>query len=229
LWNGAYQEVIRLGQSPRSTDGTIDIIKKFVDNKKVFHIEANEQSDAQQRNIGLQKIKELKSDWLFVADGDEVWEPNMLTIVKNYCNLMEKNNQYAAYVCSLTFVMSQNFFTYQKFPRLFKITDSCMFVNDNFMLWPDKNIYEWKSSYVIDLSNILKFYHYAFCKNLSRFDAKKQWWESRFGDSYMGTGKKFEYDWFVENNEIKSKTHKILEFKGKHPKVMKEHPLFKKR
>ena len=219
---GAYQETIGLGKSTRSTDGTIDIIKKYADNQKIFHIEANEKSDAQQRNVGLKKIQELKNSanetcWVLVIDGDEIWDQNNLNMVKMLCRNMEKANKLAAYFQSITFVNDFNHNTVQTFPRLFKVTKDCEFVSDNYMKWGS---IDWFSPYVLKIPYI-QFYHFAFCKGLDRFDTKKKWWETRFG-------KPFDYGWHVSDGKITDDNHQIVPFTGKLPPIMDDHPLYGK-
>src|SRR6478609_372805 len=71
---GAYRENIALGASMRSTDDTIKIIQRHLGGK-VSLIYANEQSDPQQRNVGLENILKLAApgDDLLIIDGDEVY------------------------------------------------------------------------------------------------------------------------------------------------------------
>jgi len=229
---GAYQETIKLGASPRSTDGTIEKIKeckKVYDQldgataifnrggSKIHYIEANEQTDKDQRNVGLKKIKELDSDWLLIIDGDEVFNPNTFKQIRNYCNLMDKNNKKVSYFQSLTFVNDLDHFCYQKFPRLFKIEPNCKFVNDNYMHYEDLPVF---GDHIIENLNI-KYFHFAFVKGLERFEIKKKWWETRFG-------KPFDYGWHVgEDGKLQDTNHKIYEFTGKLPKILDNHPLRK--
>jgi len=224
---GAYQETIALGANPHSTDGTIEKIKKFTEFEdeegegwdKLYYIGANEQTDKDQRNIGLEKIKELNPDgWLLIVDGDEVYDKSALKMVKIAAHKMEKQNQFAAYFKSLTFVNDFRHYAEQEFPRLFRITPECKFVNDNFMEWPDENIV-WFSPQIIKIPYI-KYHHYAFCKNLERFYLKEKWWKTRFG-------KDFDYGWHEESGKIKDENHKIVEYTGKHPEIMKTHKLWK--
>jgi glycosyltransferase involved in cell wall biosynthesis len=210
---GAYQETISLGKSPRSTDGTLEILEKWKNNPKVLLIYANEKTDKDQRNIGLNAIKKTNADgWILIVDGDEVHKNSMLTALKSICMRMEKYGQYAAYFSSFTFVNDFNHYTKQEFPRLFRISPKCHFIDDNYMEWPDHNK-KWNAQSVIKLPYI-SYFHYAFCKNKERFLTKKEWWETRFKNH-------FKYDWEInEQNQIVSSTHKILPFSGSHPEVI---------
>jgi len=225
---GAYQETISLGASPRSTDGTIEKIDRLMLDyilppdtegpivSSIDFIQANEKTDKDQRNIGLQKIKELNPDgWCLIIDGDEIYEPDTFKMVRISMSNMEKTNKYAAYFKSLTFVNDMNHYTEQEFPRLFKITPEAKFVNDNFMSW-DK--IGWAPPWVIKIPYIT-YFHYSFCKGNARFELKKKWWETRFG-------REFDYGWKVnDQGKIEDEGHDIYEFTAQHPKIMEDHPL----
>lgn len=220
---GAYKETINLGKPSRSTDGTLEIIEKYKTNPKVHIIFANEQSDKDQRNIGLSKIKELNPNgWLYIHDGDEVYTPQNYIQIKALCKRLDKLNFCKGiYFNSLTFVNDFYHFTNQIFPRLFKITPDCIFKNDNYMTW--KNDLRPDHIEAPFIANQIYFHHYSYCKNLERFSTKEKWWKTRFN-------KEFNYGWHInENGLIEDSNHKIFEYKGKHPEIMKGHPLYEKR
>lgn len=232
---GAYQETIDVGGSPRSTDGTVRQIKdtlaslangfrldenefNFDEGTKAFILYANEQTDKDQRNVGLQKIKELNPDgWLLIIDGDEVYSPENFQMVKVCMKNMERQNAKAAYFRSLTFVNDLKHYAEQDFPRLFKITPDCEFTNDNFMKWGSLG---WGYPHVIKIPYV-QYHHYAFCKGAERFELKKKWWETRFGKS-------FDYGWQADKDGlISDNNHEIREYTKKHPKIMEGHPKWK--
>jgi glycosyltransferase involved in cell wall biosynthesis len=219
---GAYQETINLGVSPRSNDGTLEIIEKYKNDPKVHAIYANELSDKDQRNVGLEYIKQLNHDgWLLLVDGDEVWTEDSLKMVKVAANNMERSKKMAAYFKSLTFVNDFNQYTEQEFPRLFKLTSGAKFVNDNYMTWEDQKL-GWSYPHIIKIPYV-KYHHYSFCKGSVRFELKKKWWEARF------TNQEFDYGWNVdENGIIDDLNHDIIPFTGQHPQVMMTHPEMKR-
>lgn len=211
---GSYLETQKLGQPERSNDGTVEIIEKYRTDPKVKIIYANAQTDKDQRNIGLQKIKEINPNgWLLIIDGDEVYIPQTFPLIKKTMANLERQGFKAAYFRSNTFVNDMNHYTLQEFPRLFKITPECTFTNDNFMYW---NGAEWTSRFVTKFS-FIQYYHYSFMKDIKRIELKKKWWETRFGTP-------FDYGWHLENNQWKDKGHTIYEFKGQHPEIMQSHP-----
>lgn len=222
---GAYRESIAVGASARSNDGTIRIIDRFVGGKTKL-VFANEKSDPQQRNIGLDLIKkEDPNGWLLIIDGDEVYEPVTFRMIQALANKMETHNQYASYFKSITFVNDLRHYCLQAFPRLFRITPKCRFINDNFMEWPDKNL-GWTclangkafSPHIISTPNI-EFFHYAFCKGNERFKLKKDWWQSRFATE-------FNYSWYIDDaGKIVDPDHQVYPYEGKHPPAMQKHPM----
>jgi glycosyltransferase involved in cell wall biosynthesis len=218
---GAYKETVKLGASERSIDGTLDIIKKFQNDPKVHLLYANEESDKDQRNVGLEYIKQLNHDgWLLIIDGDEVYTEDSLRMVKVAANNMERSKKMAAYFKSLTFVNDLDHYTEQEFPRLFRITNGAKFVNDNFMVWEDLKL-GWQYPHVFKLPYI-RYYHYSFVKGSERFELKRKWWESRFPDQ------QFSYGWHItENGNIDDPNHDIVEFSGQHPSIMMSHPKMK--
>lgn len=215
---GAYRETMALGASARSTDGTLAILQRLcsgVDKISVIH--ANERSDPHQRNVGLEHIKQtVLHGWLLIIDGDEVYSPITFKLINALSKKMEIGKHYAAYFKSLTFVNSPNSYTEQEFPRLFRLTPDCYFVNDNYMTWEECKT--WQPPAIIKAPAI-QFHHYSFLKGRERFALKKRWWETRFSQS-------FDYSWNIDDKgQITATDHKIKPFYGKHPPIMQRHPL----
>lgn len=219
---GAYLETAALGAPLRSSDKTLKIAQSFLGkNSKVQLIEANAKSDMHQRNLGLEMLKRTHgtNSWLLIVDGDEIYNPMTLRMVDALSRKMAYSNARAAYFTSLTFVNDFDHYCIQQFPRLFKLTDKCQFVNDNFMSWEDGT--QWSPPAVVK-APLIQFYHYSFCKGKERFLLKKNWWQTRFGQH-------FDYGWEIgQNGQITDKSHNIVKFEGDHPKVIHQHPLWKK-
>lgn len=208
---GAYQESIAIGASPRSNDGTLEICEEV----GVKPILANEPTDKDQRNVGLAKIKDCNAKWLLIIDGDEVYRESEVRMIQSLVKRMERDKQFAAYFKSLTFVNDFEHFCVQNFPRLFRLSPECVFVNDNFMEWPDHKL-GWAPPHVISYPQIA-YFHYGFCKSKERFELKKRWWESRF------PGTKYQYSWSMNSlGQIVDPGHQIHAFNGKHPDIMQE-------
>ena len=143
-------------------------------------------------------------------------------MIRNMMKTMELQDKRGAYFKSLTFVNDMEYYTEQEFPRLFKITPECKFVNDNYMTWADAG---WTLKHIIKLP-YLRYHHFAFCKsNNGRFELKKKWWETRFPD--QGN---FEYDWYRDDDgKIWSPNHTVSKYTGKLPEILKDHPMYPKK
>lgn len=226
---GSYQERIRLGANPRSTDGTIEKITQILCSKGVStkgwieYINANEESDPQQRNVGLNKIKELNSDgFMVIVDGDEIYQKQTFDLIYSTMNIMRRTNKKMAYFNSLTFVNDFYHYTNQYFPRLFDLKNSRQFVNDNYLSWNEPL----KIEQVLygQGSSPIKYHHYSFCKGAEKFNQKRNWWMHR------GLGKDWDYGWRInEQGQIEDpKNHTIYLYEGIQPEIMKNHPLMKK-
>ena len=99
------------------------------------------------------------------------------------------------------------------------MTPEALFINDNFMSW---NNLGWSAPHVVKNLSI-KYHHYSFLKGLKKFEDKRNWWMSRGIPN-------FDYGWKIdENGKIVDENHKIYEYKGKHPDIMKDHVLFKEK
>jgi glycosyltransferase involved in cell wall biosynthesis len=216
---GAYQETIEVGASARSTDRTLAIASQYAcQSERVHLIKANEKSDPQQRNVGLKYIKHVygTDDWLLIIDGDEIYEPITFKMIDILTKKMTLCRAKAAYFKSLTFVNDFQHYCEQEFPRLFKLTPDCQFINDNYMRWGNDASFTLPA--VIKAPNI-RFFHYSFCKGTERFELKKKWWETRFKQP-------FHYSWHLNREgQIVDPHHRILQYNGNHPPVMKGHPL----
>jgi len=223
---GAYLENIKLGKSARSNDGTLNIINRYKDEEKVHIFYANEQSDKDHRNVGLEKIKQLNPDgFLLIIDGDEVYKQFTFDLIKkSIIPQMIKYDKKVRYFSSMTFMNNVNTFCWQQFPRLFKITKECNFINDNQMSYKDNETIVSFDRSLVPSSDKINYFHYSFLKNKKKFEEKRNWWMNR------GLGPNFDYGWNIdENGIISDKTnsnHKPLFFTGKHPNIMKSHPLF---
>jgi len=200
---GAYEETVRLGMPKRSNDGTLEIIGRSILNMpcEAAAIKANEKSDAQQRNVGLEKIKEMGADFFMIVDGDEVYLPHHFKLIRKF---MEQPYDAHVFTCN-TFVNDFWHYTEQRFPRLFRLYGDSEFTNDNFVRCNGK---EW-GQYPVSIANI-DYFHYAFVKGEERFLTKKEWWESRFGEG-------FRYDWEIKDGVITPDNHTVFEHTGSHP------------
>lgn len=218
---GAYQEFIRIGRSARSTDGTVGLIMSIVDaaeaHDKVAMLQTNQESDTHQRNAGLNYIRDNLcnfgdgvEDYLFIVDGDEVWEDDQLAIAaKVLTRNLDVTPVDCVHVKSRTFVNDFDTYTWHEFPRFFRMTPGCRFVNDNYMDWEYAG---WFSGNAQHLKLPISYFHYSFMRPPERIQSKIDWWNTRFGD------REFTYDWAVEDGKATTTgDYGIYEFTGQHP------------
>lgn len=210
---GAYQQTIRNGNQPRSQDKTIEILEswKNKDQQNKINISYfNGESDQEQRTHGLEFLKQQNCDNFLIVDGDEVYETKELKKIKFVVQAYKQKDVRAAYFQSLTFVNDFQHYTPQEFPRFFKLTPGCYFSNDNYVNWED---YDWQEANFTGkiIKAPIRFFHYSFCKDFSRFLKKKTWWETRFKD------RNFIYDWDIVEQKIQPMNAKIYEYNGPHP------------
>lgn len=139
---GAYQETIRLRKPPRSQDGTYSACKEWCDEEKFFFMEANEESDIQQRNLVLQAIKDkwgAEGVIVLIIDGDEEYTLEQLKEIRKWAEWIDNQGKYmAGLIWSKVYVNSKQW-ALHIFPRLFRLTPDCKFVDSNLMYWPEKN------------------------------------------------------------------------------------------
>ena len=204
---GAFKEFIALGKSPRSTDGTIEIIENFIkrhQDKNIIYRQANEKSDLEQRNVALSLALDMNPTHILIYDADEVYCDYHWRAIKQ---IAQTTIDVFVFTC-MTFVQDYQHYCWQQFPRLFRVRDKSMkFVNDNYVAFNDA-AWQQLNKHVLDL----RYFHYAFCKGRERFEDKKKWWETRFN-------KPFHYDWQydADSQQIKPDNHTIYKFVGKHP------------
>ena len=204
---GAYQETLKMNpdKSLRSNDGTLEIIAKYKDHPRVNIIYANELSDPQQRNRGVQFLKDRECDWMVIIDGDEVWEDWAFEELKERLDAAAPEIE-TIKLDILVFV--NNFVTYtnQTMSRVFRMHGDLQFISDNETQYY-KNYINWHSP---------SFFHYAYVKNLDRFKTKINWWKCRGGS-----------DWFVNKDGVYySPNHTLYHFYDGHPIIMHDHPNF---
>jgi glycosyltransferase involved in cell wall biosynthesis len=204
---GAYQETLKMnpGKTPRSNDGTLDIISRYKDHPKVNIIYANEKSDPQQRNVGLQFLKDKRCDWILIIDADEIWDTYEYECLKDKLEAVSPDVE-TIKLDILVFV--NNFLTYtnQTMSRVFRMHDDLIFISDNETQYHYKFI-NWHEP---------KFFHYAYVKNKDRFNTKINWWKCRGGS-----------DWFVDKDgNYYSPNHTLYHFYDGHPCIMESHPRF---
>ena len=194
---GAYQETIALGKPPRSQDGTHDTCKEWCDDEKFLFLEANEKSDVQQRNLVLQAIKDK---WgtddvvVMIIDGDEEYGVEQLKKLKEWAEWFCSQGKFlGGLVWSKVYVDNETW-TLHAFPRLFRLTPDCRFVDSNLMYWPEKNFTITKSDKEEGRCKLLPVSlatrHHSYQRHKERFGWKRDGRIARRGD--------FSWEWSEE-------------------------------
>jgi len=234
----AIQSAVDVGYSATSTDGTRDIINKYVDNKKVF-LAPNPSSlpltHKECFNIGFQLAKSRNADWIFFVPADEVWPSSSLVPLRNFLKQCDKNGVLGLNVWMHMF--APDFWHHKDFrnPRFSKVTADAVLADDVTLYYPSRRVWQYAGdlnhSYPpgtplevqkinSDYPRNLRAFHYS-CVGEERVKFKAEFWKRHNGtcgdkyvESYMNK------DW---ENFYKLGFNK---FNGKHPKIMEEHPLF---
>lgn len=212
---GAYLSTIRTSVEVtlRSTDGTSDIIKKHVDNEKVFLIETNQESDPQQRQVGLNKIKELGCEWMMIVDGDEIYNKEDLNSIRN--QVEARANEDIPDVFTIEQIVFVNDFKHwcpMTMNRLFRLNDDSKFYSDNDVSNGKPNI---SVGRIIDVM----MYHYSYVKSKDRFLIKNRWANDRNPQGDCG--------WYLKDDKYISRDNVVFLFDGDHPDIMRDHPKYK--
>jgi len=226
---GAFQETIDTGGSPRSDDGTIEILKKlskeFFPKLKVAESLPN-LSQLKHRSFIFDLIPfhfpitviANNDYWLWLVDGDEVYD---LQNVEKLKKILGATKADAIKIDSFTFV--NNFRNYVKiaFPRCFRIhaEQEYFFSGPNHLmstLRESKKARTWTQvGPEENHEDFVRFFHYSYCKSADRFTQKKKEREHVHG----------QFKWYLDENErVVSPGVNIRTFSGEHPEVMRGHP-----
>jgi len=217
VFEGAYSEVIQLGKAPHSTDGTLEIIseikQKDIKNKIIYNnsdiFRDKDHTDKDHRTEALYPLLERGCDFIGILDGDEYWPKNLIDLIYHYISMPGID---CYYLKSQTFINDFFHYTWQQFPRLFRVKPKMEFCDDNFVRY--YGIEEWPDvrKGKIDL---IPYAHFSFVKDRESFKTKKLWWETRFkkevwqGEEEFG-GSDFHYDWDINSEgKIVPENHTI--------------------
>ena len=208
------------GVSLRSDQQTYDIINKHVDNRQVFLIQANEERERNQRQVGMELAKKEGADWFFMTDADEVYPKKSLDIIKN---ILQRTPDYMLgyRIHSYNFINSFKKWYNGDYMRLYRVTPKAEFVMDNDVAWTDKD------GMIAPMPGGYLFYHYNYVrKNTTRFWNMMRYQHEQdqtFWKRMIDSGPyKEEAGIYKIPDDIK-----IYDFIGKHPTIMKNHPYFK--
>lgn len=212
---GAYQNAMALGVSPRSDDGTLDILAAWKSHPKVRVRHANEPEEPAQRQNALDLIRESwpiqpDRDWMFLVDGDEIHAAADLERMRGFLAEASARGRYGLFVENLCFVNDFWHYTPLLAARFFRLTPGMRFVGDCSVEWPDRQLGWHAAPRVVHLGwgrlwwpiafvdrrgdrhiatvpgRRFRQYHYSYVKDRERFEVKRDWWRKSRGDSTWG-------------------------------------------
>lgn len=219
-WKSAQESS---GVGPRSDKETYNIIDRYVDNKKVFLIQANEHRERNQRQVGLEKAKEDGANWCHMLDSDEVYPKSSLDFIKRYLSVAIKDHRINGFrLKSYNFINSFKRWYDGNYMRIYRVTPEARFFMDNDVEWPDH------------IGNILlmpgplqHFFHYNYVKlNKDAFWRKMAYQNEQDPSFNTRILPQYGYD----ESQLKYKIPDDIQqhnFTGKHPKIMQNHLYFK--
>lgn len=217
---GSWKASQKFGANSRSNNLVYDIINKYVDNKKVFLVQANENRERDQRQIGLELAKKDGADWCHMLDADEVYSNNSLLQIRKMLEHSMKSNVLGWRLKSYNFINSLKKWYNGDYMRIYRVTPAAQFVMDNDVVWPDKDG-------SVNKAQFFAFHHYNYVKlNSDAFWLKMNYQEEQ--DPSFRQRHLPHYGYIKEKKEYKIPSDiPIYDFTGKHPSIMKDHPYFK--
>ena len=230
------ENIVNRGAPLHSIDGSVEIIKSWQKKSKKIHLiqpKNPPKNFIELGTYGLDLAKELKCDWFFSVGLDEIWQKNSIAPMRKFLDRCERNNIMGINVNMYGFC--PDFYHWYPFyvPRIGRITDDCTmpFKSCDILYWHKLNA--WQS---IELDKVpehvkrlnidypFKIHHYT-CVGNERINFKYNFYKT-YADN-IGSEHLAHYinkDWNYFKNVMKCK-----EFTGKHPEIMRNHPLINER
>lgn len=212
---GAFEITMKGGKPPRSDDGTLDIIAKHVDNKKVFLKQVNLREHKHHYDVGYQWAVERGADWAIMIDSDEIWTKQAKLFADSYMKKFSDMSQvHEIRVQEYCFINDFKTWYPGTYPRIFKAQKGASFVFDNEVQYPQygrggHGVYTIPGRFI---------FHYGYVRRQKRWRLKQDYmWEKDFNP--LNKQYKLEGDKYIIPSDIP-----IYEFKGRHPEIMQKHP-----
>ena len=239
LTDVAMQASLNAGFSMRSTDGTLEIIDKWVDNKKIFlaPIVGVPCNFRELMTPAFDLAKSHGADWYFTVGADEIWPDESMIPMRSFLELCDRKGILGLNVWMNIF--APDFWHCKDFrnPRLARITPQSYLMhgdavgwspgvyqfagdcNNFFPPWVPPDLQKINSDY----PKMLRAFHYS-CVGEERVKFKVDFYKQ-----YDGTiGDKYNQAYM----EKKWEAFNLLgfhNFTGKHPSVILNHPLYTER
>jgi hypothetical protein len=220
---GAFGVAIeKCGASPRSLDKTIEKIKKYADNNKVFHREGNGWAHKEQYQIAFDFAKERSADWAILVDSDEIWSPSLMKVFDAKVKTADKLGVYQYRLNTRNFVNDFNTWYPGQSPRIYRVTDDAEFIADNEIIWKSDNKHpdRGRAENHIHLLCGERLFHYGYVRRKNRWQFKQDYMYQKDYNP-LNLQYKLEGDNFILPSDIP-----IYTFTGRHPKIMESHPFY---
>lgn len=210
---GSWAEHYQVNGELRSDDGTIEIIKKLqkeFSNISLYH--KNENSQLEQRNLYF-KLCPKNPHVMLLVDADEVWKEDDLQQIKQIADKWPTSGALPPHVYTVnSLVFINDFYTMSpvRYPRIWELEPGLnyRFTEPNTILINNEEFYQKD----LDLS----YFHYSYTHSPERFRQKKRERTKLHGN----------FAWELRNGLVQRDDANIQQFNEKHPKIMREHPLF---
>jgi hypothetical protein len=209
---GAFKITMEGGRPARSDDGTLDVISKYVDNKKIFLTQVNLQEHRDHYETGYRHAVENDSDWAIMIDSDEVWTTAAQIIADAY--MKSQRTAHEIRVQEYCFVNDFKHYYTGTYPRIFKTKPAGKFVYDNEVMWGNQ-----RGKHPILTIPGRNIFHYGYVRNKKRWEMKQEYMFAKDGNPAIKNDYKIK-----ENEYILPADIPIYEFTGTHPETMKNHP-----
>ncbi len=241
LTDCAMQSALDAGLAPRSTDGTQNIIDKWVDNKKVFFAETNKvpKTFGELLTPSYNLAREHGATWYFNVGADEIWSERCMQTIQMLLPQYERKGILGLNVWMWHF--APDFWHFKDFrnPRLSVVTkDSYVGRDGDAVVYPEKGLYQYAGDCEHpfppgtpenvqrvngDLPKHLRAFHYS-CVGKDRVEFKVKFYNKfngTYGDRYNEA--------YVKKDWAAFERFGFKPYTGFHPKIMSNHPLYNER
>jgi len=201
---GRYQP----GEGRRSTDGTLDVLRKWKDHSKVKVVINDDELIATQeecRNMFFEISRAQPKDYLLVLDFDEFYCPEDWKEMR----MISEDGQGKSYEFNQrVFVNDYKHYTDMTMPRFIEIQAGCGFKGHGNNMH-DKN----GNRFPYIIHPTIKMFHYSYVTNHNYFNQK-------VNQRTVLEGR--EFPWELRDGKIVRDGREILVYEGKHPKIIEE-------
>jgi len=230
---GALKPYIEMGLPHRSNDGTLEILEKYKKTAPnivtIAHTERPLSHHPLQYQMGLDWAKQVGADWHVIIDADEIYPSTTQTVVRKMLERYKNSNKYSGRVYSYNFINDFWHYYSGKYIRIARVTPDATFVSssmsaDNQVEWPEMSLpsdimHGPIPSHVFEIPSSARFFHYSYVKSRVHIEKKLEFVHRKDGNPLKG------YNITDDGLFELPPDMPIYQFRGRHPKVMRDHPL----